>query len=455
MCSANFIYFQQTSYLTTGNRYTFVFSTGGVISAYIITYNGATCNTVTGLAVTSKMNVAMLCDDMAIQLYGVYGQQALRVNAFQYAPDNVYLSELAIDSYDTLLGVARASSAVVAVPADGSGAKHVWRPDQSSFSEASQMSYDPYSDTLLTWFSATTGQARAVQRVDARTGALVDVLALPDRLTAPVDARNNSNCFVRSAPVGQWSGRLYRLLSCAQPKPHLRLYVTSPAGQLKREVSLMAWTNRFNALMPLVVDEAAGVCVVALYGLTSRNVELYGFSLGNGTQLYHVRLGLTSTLQDMSLAPNHTLLVTFPARIYVVNVIDGTQPGLPILAPPEARFTSAVSDGARWYFAQTESDEGGAQNSTVLVYDSPASTTATQALVVGAGHRATWLQQPGQLFSLQLTRDGRLYALDRYRLAAWWDLNQHSDEERASARPPPLVRTLGGGPLPLMDSQRR
>ena len=419
MDAANFLYFQQTS-LTRGFRYTFLFSTGGVWSDVLST-NGSGCDTVTSVAVNSNYDVALVCDMQDIKLFTSNGQS---VDTFQYVADGMTLTQLGIDYRDTLLVVTPSNGgAVVAVSADGSGAKHLWRPQQSSFLEAAHMSYDPFSDSLLTWHSAFTGVSRPVQRVDTRDGSLLDVLTLPDRLTAPVGPNGWSNCFVRSAPVGRRSGFLYRLLTCASPTPHLKLYVTTAAGQVRRELTLMPWSNRFTAPLPLAIDEELDVALVSLYGLTSRFGILYAFSLTNGSALYNVSLAATGLVTDLTSGFNHTALLTYPTRILVLSMVDGSQ--LQQIYPePGTRFSSAAYDGQNWYIGQSTIEDGNQVNGSVVVWN--AQQDAVQAvLVVGGGHRPTWMMQPTALYSVLVTDDQRVFALDRFRLAAYWDLRKY------------------------------
>ena len=418
--AANFIYFQQTSLLTNGYRYTFLYSTGGVWSDSLVT-NGSGCATVTSIAVSSTYNMALVCDRSDIRLFDTNGR---RVESFRFESDGMTLTQLGIDYHDTLLVVTPSGGgAVVAVSADGAGATHLWRPQQSSFLDAAHMSYDPFTDSLLTWHSYTSGVSRPVQRVDTRSGVLLDVLTLPERLTAPVPPYGWSNCFVRSAPVGRRSGLLYRLLMCAAPTPQLRLYVTTAAGKLKRDMLLTEWANRFRATMPMAIDEVLDVALVALYGLTSRSVVLYAFSLTNGSALYNVSLGLTGMIVDLTSSHNHTALLTFSSRILVVNMADGTQLQR-IDAPDGTQFTSAAYDGQEWYLGQSLTSGGGLINGSVVVWD--AQQQQVQAvLVVGSGHHETWLTQPSELYSVLLADDGRVFALDRFWLAAYWQMRRH------------------------------
>ena len=423
MDDANFLYFQQTSLLTNGYRYTFLFSTGGVWSDAIATY-GAGCTRVTSLAITSKLELAQVCDGVDIRLFASNGRP---VETFQYIADGSTLTQLDIDYRGTLVVVTPSGGgAVVAVSADGGGAKHLWRPSQSSFLDAAFMLYDPFTDSLLTWHSSFRGASPPVQRVDTRSGALLDLLTLPARLTTPVPPLMWSNCYVRSAPVGRHTGHVYRLLTCAVPYPALKLYVTTAAGQVKRELTLMPWTNRFQSPLALAVDEELDIALVSLYGLTNRFAVLFAFSLSNGTALYNVSLGNTGFVTDLTASHNHTALLTLPTRILLINMLDGTTLNT-LFAPAGIMFTSAAYDGQNWYIAQSTQVLGGPYlNGSVVVWDS-VSETEVALLTVGSGHRQTWAVQPAALYSVTVTDDGRVFALDRYRLAAWWDLRRHKD----------------------------
>ena len=425
--AANFIYFHQIALPTNNVRHTYIYSTGGIYSAHLTT-DGSGCSKVTSIAVTSKYDIALMCDGVDIRLLDSTGR---RNNTFQYVADGMTLTSLAIDYRDTILTVSPTNGgAVIAVSADGSGAKHLWRPEQSSFVDAVHMSYDPFTDTLLTWHSSYSGIARPVLRVDTVTGQLVDVLTLPDRLTVPVGRYNYSNCFVRSASVGSRTGLLYRLLSCAAPTAHLRLFVSTAAGQLSRELMLMDWTNRFTAPLPMAVDEELDVALVALYGLTSRFPFLFAFSLSNGSELYNVSLGYAGIVTDMTRSVNHTALLTLPNRILVLGMADG-ELLRPIDPPSGVRFSSVAYDGQRWYFGQSLSTPTGPQNGSVVVWDEQDQQEAA-VLIVSLNHSQTWLGQPAELCSVLLTNDGRVFALDRFRLAAYWHLRRHEPAAVAS-----------------------
>jgi len=210
------------------------------------------------------------------------------------------------------------------------------------------------------------------------------------------------------------------------------LFVTTEAGQLRREVTLMQWDNRFTAPMPMAIDEELDIALVALYGLTNRFIVLYAFSLRNGTALYNVSLGLSGIITDLTRSVNHTALLTLPGRILVLDMATGSQLRS-IDAPANVRFSSVAYDGQRWYFGQSISTNSGPVNGSVLIWDEVAQREEALLVVSRFDHRQTWLTgQPAELHSVLLTEDGRIFALDRARLVAYWEPRKHSTSTPAT-----------------------